>query len=58
LLALDPSRARHELGWDNGLPYPASLQWTIEWQRRVDAGEDVRDVTIDQIDSFAALTAR
>jgi len=54
LLALDPTKAKSELGWDNRLPFPASLEWTIDWQRRVASGESPRQVSLDQIDLFAA----
>lgn len=55
LLALDAGRAERELGWHNRLPYPASLEWTIEWERAVDGGEGARAVTERQIAAFEAL---
>jgi len=55
LLALDASHAETDLGWHNRLPFPASLEWTIEWQRAVDSGESARAVTDRQIARFEAM---
>ncbi|MGV8884446.1 MAG: CDP-glucose 4,6-dehydratase [Microbacteriaceae bacterium] len=55
LLALDASKAEKKLGWRNRLPYPASLEWTIDWQRRVIAGTDQLDVSGEQIARFESL---
>lgn len=55
LLSLDARKATRELGWADRLTYPASLEWTVEWQRRVLAGESARDVTFDQIRRFEEL---
>ncbi len=55
LLALNASKAELELGWHNRLPFPASLDWTVQWQRRVNDGADVRAVTLEQIAAFEAL---
>lgn len=55
LLALDASKAEHELGWHNRLPFPLSVEWTIDWQKRVLAGESPSTVTADQLAAFATL---
>jgi CDP-glucose 4,6-dehydratase len=55
LLSLDATKAERELGWRNRLPFPLSLDWTINWERRVIAGEDVRSATIAQLEAFLAL---
>lgn len=55
LLALDATRAETELGWHNRLPFPESLEWTIDWERAVDAGETARSATDRQIAAFEAL---
>lgn len=55
LLALDASKATAQLGWRNELPFPESLNWTIDWHRRVAAGEDAGSVTLDQLVAFEAL---
>jgi CDP-glucose 4,6-dehydratase len=58
LLALDATKAQRELGWGNVLPFPSSLEWTIDWQRRVSAGDSARQVTLDQIEAFGELRAK
>jgi len=55
LLALDATKANTALGWHNRLPFPASLEWTIDWFRQVDAGESPRAATIAQIRAFGTL---
>ena len=55
LLALDSTHANETLGWHNRLPFPASLEWTIDWQRAVAAGGDPREVALEQIAAFEAL---
>lgn len=57
LLTLDPSKAQQELGWRNRLPYPDSLEWTIDWQRDVDRHGNPERTTLAQIDRFTALDA-
>ncbi len=54
LLALDASHAEQELGWHNRLPFPASLEWTIDWNRAVDSGESARAITERQVAAFEA----
>ena len=56
LLALDAAKAQAELGWKNKLPFPGSLEWTIEWQKSVAAGTSPRDITLEQITRFSALS--
>lgn len=55
LLALDASRAQSELGWRNKLPFADSVRWTVDWQKRYEAGESPRVITQTQIDHFAHL---
>jgi CDP-glucose 4,6-dehydratase len=55
LLSLDASRARDALQWRDLLPYPTGLEWTIEWERRRNAGEDPGTLTRAQIHNFLAL---
>jgi CDP-glucose 4,6-dehydratase len=52
LLALDASKAASSLKWKNKLTFPASLEWTVEWHKRVESGANPRVVTHDQIDRF------
>jgi CDP-glucose 4,6-dehydratase len=55
LLALDASKASTELNWQNKLKYPTSLEWTVEWQKFVSGGANVREVTLEQISRFEIL---
>jgi CDP-glucose 4,6-dehydratase len=55
LLTLDSSRARTELGWSDRLDFAAAVGWTVEWAKRVGAGEPPRAVTVDQITRHAGL---
>jgi len=57
LLALDARRAGRELGWRNVLPYPESLEWTVEWHRGVIDGMSPREITLFQIDRFETRAA-
>ena len=52
LLALDAARAETFLGWRNVLDFDQTLDWTVEWTKRTDAGEHARDVTANQIAQF------
>lgn len=52
LLALDSAKAERELGWHNKLPFPLSLEWTVDWQRE---SSDAAGITRRQIAAFAAL---
>lgn len=55
LLTLDASKAKRELGWRDRLDFDAAVTWTVDWAKRVQAGESARDVTLEQIEAFEAL---
>lgn len=55
VLTLNASRASAELGWHNRLDFATAIEWTVEWEKRVAAGESAQDVTISQIEAFAAI---
>jgi len=55
LLTLDATRARRELGWIDVLGFEQAVTWTVDWAKRVRAGERALDVTLDQIDQYARL---
>ena len=52
LLKLDCSKARSQLGWRPSLPLTEALGWIVDWHKRVNAGENAADVTLQQIDSY------
>jgi CDP-glucose 4,6-dehydratase len=56
-LSVDARRAQSELGWRNRLDSAAAIAWTADWHRRVRLGENAREVTLGQIDSYCALPA-
>lgn len=55
LLSLDASKSRTELRWQDRLPFPRGLEWTIDWNRRVSAGDSPHGVTLEQIRAFEEL---
>ncbi len=55
LLTLDATRARRELGWVDVLGFEQAVTWTVDWSKRVRAGENALDVTLDQIDEYSRL---
>ncbi len=55
LLTLDASQARKELGWRDRLDYESVVRWTVEWEKRVRAGESPLAVTREQIQRYEAI---
>jgi CDP-glucose 4,6-dehydratase len=55
LLALDSTKANLELEWKNILPFPLSLEWTIDWQRSIVDKETELESTLRQIRDFGAM---
>jgi CDP-glucose 4,6-dehydratase len=51
-LKLDSSRSRARLGWRPLLGLDAALEATVEWYSQLDAGADMRAVTVGQIETF------
>lgn len=55
LLALDATKAEHELGWKNQLDFSESVAWTVDWHREVHEGKSTREKTLAQIGAFEGL---
>ena len=55
LLRLDCAKARAALGWRPALRLDATLEWIIDWHKRVGAGEDARATTLAQVAAYQAL---
>jgi CDP-glucose 4,6-dehydratase len=55
LLALDASKAKTLLSWNDKLKFNEAVNWTVEWHKRISTGEDPRSVTLDQISNFEAI---
>jgi CDP-glucose 4,6-dehydratase len=58
-LALDSTKAREQLGWAPRWDLARALAEIVAWYAALRAGKDMRQVTLEQIESFAAagLTA-
>ncbi len=54
-LRLDASRARRELGWKPLWPIDTALRRTVEWYRAWSRREDMRRVTLAQLDDYLAV---
>jgi CDP-glucose 4,6-dehydratase len=52
LLTLDSSKARAELGWRPLLSIREAIRWTADWYKAYGAGQDVRSVSLRQIDEY------
>jgi len=52
VLRLDSSKAGRLLGWQPRWDLERGLAETVDWHRRVQAGEDARAVTLDHLGRF------
>ncbi|WP_238324593.1 CDP-glucose 4,6-dehydratase [Pseudacidobacterium ailaaui] len=52
VLSLDASLATASLHWRPALTAHKALEWTAEWYRRVNAGENAREVSLEQIQRY------
>jgi CDP-glucose 4,6-dehydratase len=53
-LLLDSNHARMTLAWDDKLDFEASIEWTVDWFKKV-REDNPREVSLDQIDRFLRL---
>lgn len=58
VLALDASKATSQLAWRNLLDVQEAVDWTVDWQVRVQSGADPRTATLDQVRAFSELMSR
>jgi CDP-glucose 4,6-dehydratase len=56
-LALNAKRAMDSLGWCPRLGARQTLEWTLDWYRRFDAGENPRPLTLEQIERYELLAS-
>jgi len=52
ILRLDNSKARNLLGWRPLLDIEATLKWTSSWYRAFLEDQNMKELTIKQIDEF------
>lgn len=57
-LKLDASKAHAYLGWRPKLDLETALAWIVEWFRRYQAGDDLREVTFADIRRFMAIAPK
>jgi CDP-glucose 4,6-dehydratase len=54
-LAVDSTRARETLQWQDRLTGDALFQWTADWYSAVRDGDSARQITLQQIEHYADL---
>jgi CDP-glucose 4,6-dehydratase len=54
-LKLDASKAHAHLGWRPKLDLPTTLDWIVKWTRRYEAGDDMRKVSVADIERFMKI---
>ena len=54
VLSLDPALAEESLDWRAQLDSDAALDWTVDWYRRYDEGDDAGVLTLNQIAQYEA----
>jgi CDP-glucose 4,6-dehydratase len=55
LLALTSEKARRELGWRPRLALEEAVGWTADWWQAAAAGEDMRLVSLRQVERYSGL---
>jgi CDP-glucose 4,6-dehydratase len=57
-LKLDASKSKAELDWYPALPLEQALGWIVEWYRTFERGQDIRALTLAQIERYEARTRK
>ena len=57
-LKLDASKSKAELNWHPALPLEQALGWIVEWYRAFAQRQDVRALTLEQIERYEGLTRK
>lgn len=55
-LKLDSTKAHTLLGWHIVLDLKTALRWVVDWTKAYQVGEDVRSLSLNQIQQFMAAT--
>jgi CDP-glucose 4,6-dehydratase len=53
-LMLNSNKAREKLGWSDKLSFKESIEWTIDWYKNVNNGNDPFEETLKNIKEFEA----
>lgn len=56
ILMLDATKARSRLDWRPTLSLESALELTVDWFRARSAGKDMREYSLEQIDSYQSVT--
>ncbi|MDA0813088.1 MAG: CDP-glucose 4,6-dehydratase, partial [Verrucomicrobia bacterium] len=56
-LGLDPSLAMEALPWRPRLNTEQTVAWTVQWYKMASHGVDMREFSLRQLDTYAALPA-
>lgn len=56
-LRLDCAKIKNTLGWEPSLDLETALEWIVHWYRAYHSGEDLRSVTLQQIQDYEAIRA-
>jgi len=54
-LTLDSTKAKVELDWQNKLSFADAIKWTTEWFKADIAGNEMREISEDQVKDYFAL---
>jgi CDP-glucose 4,6-dehydratase len=57
VLALDPARARRELGWTPRLGFADSVAWTVDWYRQCTGAGNARAIITKQMHDYMKRSA-
>ncbi len=55
LLMLDCTKAKEQLNWRVRVELNLALQWTANWYKKVNDGQNALDLCVEQIDAFMAM---
>jgi len=55
LLALNASKAKELIGWKDKLKYNEVISWTTDWYKKVEAGSNPKEVSVNQLKDFLAI---
>ncbi len=54
-LALDSTAAHQTIGWQAHIDIDLAVDWTVQWHRAYEAGEDMRSFSSARIDAYMGL---